>query len=245
MATRHKPSIVFAHGIWADGSSFSKLIPPLQAEGYEVLASQHRLDTFDDDIETVKQTIDRASGPVLLVGHSYGGSLITHAGTDPRVAGLVYIAALSLDSGETLQGLQAKFPTADIYSHIEVRFGRAWMKPDGIACFVGDLPDHEQRLVWATQNPCAADLLAEIAGGIGWKSKPSWYIVCTNDRTLHPELQHFMAKRMRSTVVEIASAHVPMLSQPKVVLDVIREAGAAIMNGAEKHSQVYRVDRRW
>ena len=101
MATRHKPSIVFAHGIWADGSSFSKLIPPLQAEGYEVLASQHRLDTFDDDIETVRQTIDRASGPVLLVGHSYGGSLITHAGTDTRVAGLVYIAALSLDSGET------------------------------------------------------------------------------------------------------------------------------------------------
>jgi pimeloyl-ACP methyl ester carboxylesterase len=233
VASLHKPSVVFVHGIWADGSSFRKLIPPLQAEGYEVLASQHGLDTLDDDIESVRCTIARANGPVLLVGHSYGGTLITHAGIDPRVAGLVYIAALSLDSGETSQGIQAKFPTADIYSHIEVRFGRAWMKTDGIACFAGDLPDYEQRLLWATQNPCAADLLAEVARGIAWKSKPSWYIVCTDDRTLPPELQRFMANRMGSTIFETASSHVPMLSQPEFVLDVIRNAGEVIMDAAE------------
>lgn len=233
MATRHKPSVVFVHGIWAGDSSFSKLIPPLQAEGYEVLASQHGLDTLDDDIETVRCTIARTSGPVLLVGHSYGGTLITHAGTDPRVAGLLYIAALSLDSGETSQGMQAKFPTADVYSHVEVRFGRAWIKPDGITCFAGDLPEQEQKLVWATQKPCAADLLAEISRGIGWKSKPSWYIVCTNDRTLQPELQRFVAKRMGATIFETGSSHVPMLSQPEFVLDIIRKAGAAIMNSAD------------
>lgn len=102
----------FVHGIWTNVFAFSKLIPPLQAEGIEVLASQQRLDTLDDDIETARCTIARASRPVLLVGHSYGGALITHAGTDPRVAGLVYIAALSLDTGETSHGIHAKFPTA-------------------------------------------------------------------------------------------------------------------------------------
>jgi len=233
MATRHKPSIVFVHGIWAGSSSFNKLIPPLQAEGYEVLASQQRLDTLDDDIETVRCTIARASGPVLLVGHSYGGTLITHAGTDPRVAGLVYLAALSLDSGETSHEIQAKFPTADVYSYIQMRFGRVWMQPDGIECFAGDLPEQEQKLIWATQNPCAGDLLAEIAKGIGWKSKPSWYIVCTNDRTLRPELQRFVAKRMKSTIFETGSSHVPMLSQPDFVLDVIKKASLAVMENRE------------
>jgi pimeloyl-ACP methyl ester carboxylesterase len=233
MVTRQKPSIVFVHGIWADASAFSKLIPPLQAEGYEVLASQHRLDTLDDDIETVRCTIARASGPVLLVGHSYGGALITHAGTDPRVAGLVYIAALSLDSGETSHEIQAKFPTAEVYSHIEMRFGRLWLTPAGIDCFAGDLPEPEQKLILATQSPCAGDLLAEVAKGIGWKSKPSWYIVCSDDRTLQPELQRFVAKRMGSTIFETGSSHVPMLSQPEFVLDVIRRAGDAIMGRGE------------
>lgn len=191
------------------------------------------MDTLDDDIETVRCTIARASRPVLLVGHSYGGALITHAGTDPRVAGLVYIAALSLDSGETSHGIQAKFPTADVYSHIEVRFGRVWMKPAGMNCFAGDLSEQEQKLLWATQNPCAGDLLAEIAKGIAWKSKPSWYIVCTNDRSLQPELQRFVAKRMGSIIFETGSSHVPMLSQPEFVLDVIRKASPAIMDNAE------------
>ena len=233
MAARQKPSIVFVHGIWTDASAFSKVIPPLQAEGYEVLASQHRLDTLDDDIETVRCTIARARGPILLVGHSYGGTLITHAGTDPRVAGLVYIAALSLDSGETSHEIQAKFPTAEVYSHIEMRFGRVWMKPDGFECLAGDLPEQEQKLIIATQNPCAGDLLAEVAKGIAWKSKPSWYVVCANDRTLQPELQRFVATRMGSTIFETSSSHVPMLSQPELVLDVIRKASNTIMDNAE------------
>jgi pimeloyl-ACP methyl ester carboxylesterase len=233
MAAQQKPSIVFVHGIWADGSSFNKLIPPLQAEGYEVLASQHGLDTLDGDIETVRHTMARVRGPVLLVGHSYGGTLITHAGTDPRVAGLVYIAALSLDTGETSQSIQEKFPTSDIFSYAAVKDGRVWMKPEGIVCFAGDLSEQEQRAVWAVHNPAAVNLFAERAEGYGWKSKPSWYIVGKNDRTVRPELQRFVAKRMGSTVFEADSSHVPMLSQPEFVLDVIRKAAATVMKKSE------------
>src|ERR1700726_384358 len=115
-----KPSIVFCHGIWADGSSFSKVIPPLQAEGYEVIAAQYGLDTPEGDVATVNRTLGRVSSPAILVGHSYGGSVITAAGTDARVAGLVYIAALAPDVGETSQTQLSNFPLADICSDVEV-----------------------------------------------------------------------------------------------------------------------------
>ena len=135
-----KPSIVFVHGLWADGSCFSKVILPLQAEGFEVLTSQHSLDTLEDDVATVTRTLGRVTSPILLVGHSYGGTLITAAGTDDRVAGLVYIAALAPDETETSQSQQDQFPTTDVFSYIELADGRIWMRPDGVKCFAGDLP---------------------------------------------------------------------------------------------------------
>ena len=226
-----KPSIVFAHGLWADGSCFSKLIPALLAEGYDVMASQHGLDSLAGDVAAVKACLARVSGPAILVGHSYGGTLITHAGTDPRVAGLVYIAALAPAADETSQSQQAKFPTTDVFSHIEVTDGRVWLKPSGVPCFAGDLPKAEQALVYATQGAPVADLFTQKVDGTAWKTKPSWYIVATQDRTVHPELQRFVAKRMGATTVEAASSHVPMLSKPDVVLDVIRKAVNAIQAG--------------
>src|SRR5438105_15160924 len=138
-STQTKPSIVFCHGLWADGSCFSKVIPTLQAEGHQVIAAQYGLDTTADDIATVKSTIGRVSGPVILVGHSYGGSVITGAGTDDRVAGLVYICALAPDADETSQTQQANFPTTDVFSHIEVVDGRIWHRPEGTENFCGDL----------------------------------------------------------------------------------------------------------
>jgi len=204
------------------------LIPTLQGEGHEVIAAQYGLDTLARDVSAVKNVLARVSSPAILVRHSYGGTLITSAGTDPRVAGLVYIAALAPDANETSQSQQAQFPVTDVFSHIEVADGRVWMKPEGVACFAGDLPEEEQKLVWATHAAPAADLFNQKVEGTAWRSKPSWYIVATKDRTVQPELQHFVAKRMGAITVETASSHVPMLSNPALVLDVIRKAANAV-----------------
>jgi pimeloyl-ACP methyl ester carboxylesterase len=228
MSAPRKPSIVFCHGLWADGSCFSKVIPPLQAEGHQVIAAQYGLDTPEEDVATVIRTLNRVSAPAVLVGHSYGGSVITAAGTDDRVAGLVYIAALAPDADETSQTLQDKFPTTDVFAHIDVADGRIWLLPDGVDCFAGDLPEAEQQLVWSTHYAPAADLFADNAEGVAWRSKPSWYIRATGDRTVHPDLQRFVAERMGATTSDVDSSHVPMLSRPDLVLDVIRSAARAV-----------------
>jgi pimeloyl-ACP methyl ester carboxylesterase len=158
MSKQTKPSIVFAHGLWADGSCFGKLIPALQDEGHEVMASQHGLNSLKSDVDCVTRCFGRVSGPVVLVGHSYGGTLITHAGTDKRVAALVYIAALAPDETETSQSQQQKFPVTDVFSHIEIADGRIWLRPDGTPDFCGDLSETEQKIVWATQTVPVPDL---------------------------------------------------------------------------------------
>jgi pimeloyl-ACP methyl ester carboxylesterase len=223
-----KPSIVFAHGLWADGSCFQKLIPTLQAEGHEVMCSQHGLDSLKGDVDCVTRCFGRVSGPVVLVGHSYGGTLITHAGTDDRVAALVYLAALAPDETETSQSLQEQFPVTDVFSHIEVADGRIWLRPDGLSDFCGDLPEAEQQVVWATQAVPVPDLFTQKVDGVAWRSKPSWYVVAKQDRTVHPDLERFVAKRMGARTVEADTSHVPMLSNPSLVLDVIREAAKAL-----------------
>jgi pimeloyl-ACP methyl ester carboxylesterase len=223
-----KPSIVFAHGIWADGSCFSKVIPALQADGYEVIAAQYGLDSNVDDVAATVRTLGRVSSPAIPVGHSYGGSVITAAGVDDRVVGLVYIAALGPDENETSQGQQDKFAVTPVFSHIEVADGRVWMKPSGAACFCGDLPEEEQKLVWATHFAPAAELFLHNAPGVAWRTKPSWAIVANNDQTVNPELERFAAKRMGATTYEVDSSHVVMLSNPGLVLDVIRAAANGV-----------------
>jgi pimeloyl-ACP methyl ester carboxylesterase len=230
MSSKTKPGIVFAHGLWADGSCFSKLIPALQSDGHEVISTQNSLDTLAGDVAQVKAALGRVSSPAILVGHSYGGTVITAAGTDPRVKGLVYIAALAPDADETSQSQQSKFPVTDVFQHIELADGRIWLKPSGISCFAGDLPEAEQKLVWATQGVPDANLFSQKVEGTAWRSKPSWYIVAGKDRTVNPDLERFAAKRMDATVFETNSSHVPMLSQPDFVLDVIRKAAAAVQN---------------
>lgn len=228
MSTQTKPSIVFAHGLWADGSCFSKVIPALQAEGHQVVSTQNSLDTLAGDVAAVKRALGRVSSPAILVGHSYAGTVITAAGMDDRVVGLVYIAALAPDQDETSTSLQKKFPVTDVFSHIEIAEGRIWLRPDGIECFAGDLSKEEQKVVWATQAVPATDLFDQKVEGTAWRSKPSSYIVGKNDRTVQPELQRFCAKRMEATTYEVDSSHVPMLSKPKVVIDAIRTAANAV-----------------
>lgn len=223
-----KPSIVFAHGIWADGSCFQKLIPTLRAEGHDVMAAQYGLDTLKGDVDATLRTIGRVSGPVVLVGHSYGGTVITHAGMDPRVAALVYIAALGPDETETSQGQQDKFPKTEVFNHIEIADGRVWLKPSGPAAFAGDLTPDEQEVVYATHFAPAMDLFNQKHDGVAWRVKPSWSIVAAEDHTVHPDLERFAAKRMGATTIELKASHVPMLSQPRAVLEVIRNAAAAV-----------------
>jgi pimeloyl-ACP methyl ester carboxylesterase len=233
MSTTSKPTIVFCHGIWADGSCFNKVIPTLLADGFEVIAVQYGLDSYEEDLATVRRTLNRVGSPVLLVGHSYGGATITGAGMDDRVVGLVYIAAVAPDAGETVQDQLDKYPS-DIFTRVEVADGRAWMLPNGTEFFAGDLPDDEQKLVWATHYAPVADLFQQqklAADQVAWRVKPSWYVLATEDHTVHPDLQRWVSERMSATVTKVDSSHVPMLSQPDAVIEVIRTAAAAVQDG--------------
>jgi pimeloyl-ACP methyl ester carboxylesterase len=222
MSEQVKPSIVFCHGLWADGSCFSKLVPALREDGHEVITAEYGLDSHQGDVDCTRRALGRVSSPAILVGHSYGGSVITAAGTDDRVAGLVYIAALAPDEDETSQGQQDKFAATDVFGHIEVADGRVWLLPSGIDCFAGDLTEQEKQVVWATAMSPVADLFDQKVEGVAWRSKPSAYVVAKYDRTVNPELERFAAKRMGATTYEVESSHVPMLSQPDVMLDAIR-----------------------
>lgn len=231
-----KPSIVFAHGLWADGSCFSKVIKLLEADGFEVIATQNQLNTVEDDVAAVRTSLSRVSSPAVLVGHSYGGTVITAAGTDDRVGALVYIAALAPEDGETSQAEQEKYPKTAVFDHIEVVDGRIWLKPSGTSDFCGDLSKDEQQLVWATQMAPLADLFSQQVYGAAWKSKPTFYIVAANDRTVHPDLERFVARRMNAKITELPSSHVPMLSQPQQVYEVIREAAQAVRETANSQA---------
>lgn len=230
MSTKTKPTIVFCHGIWADGSCFNKVIPTLQADGHEVTAVQYGLDFYEEDLADVKRTLNRVSGPVLLVGHSYGGATITGAGADPRVAGLVYIAAVAPDAGETVQDQLNKYPS-EIFNHVEAADDRVWMLPSGTKHFAGDLTEEEQKVVWATHYPPSTDLFNQqklTTNQVAWRSKPSWFVLATRDHTVNPDLQRWVSKRMGAHVTEVESSHVPMLSRPDVVIEVIRKAAASL-----------------
>jgi pimeloyl-ACP methyl ester carboxylesterase len=167
-----KPTIVFAHGLWADGSCYSKVIPLLLADGFQVISTQNHLNTVADDAAAVGTSFARASGPVVLVGHSYGGTVITAAGTDNRVAALVYICAFAPEDGDTTLVDQNKYPATPIFQHIEVVEGRIWLRPSGVPEFAGDLSEAEQQLVWATQMAPLADLFGQPVPGAAWKLKP-------------------------------------------------------------------------
>jgi pimeloyl-ACP methyl ester carboxylesterase len=223
-----KPSIVFAHGLWADGSCFGRVISELQAEGYEAISSGYGLESFDGDLAATIRALGRVTSPSVLVGHSYGGSVITVAGTDARVAGLVYIAALAPDVGETSQTQLSNFPIADVFSNVEVADGRIWMFPEGVECFAGDLSAQDKAVVWATHRAPAADVLEAEVRAAAWTTKPSWYIVANEDRCVQPELQRFFAARIGATTYEVESSHMVMLSHPEFVIDVIRQAAQAL-----------------
>lgn len=219
-------AILLVHGFWADGSCYSEIIPPLLAEGYDVIAVQNPLTSLEDDIAATKRALDHIEGKCILVGHSWGGFVITHVGNDERVAGLVYIAALAPDAGESMLDLMSKYGSPS--PHFREQNGFIWTSREGVEQVLAhDLSHDRQSLIYATQTMPAASLTEVKAHLAAWKEKPSWYILATQDQAVPIDLQRDMSQRMNAKTVAVASSHFPMISHPEEVLAVIRAAAAS------------------
>jgi len=224
-----KPTIVFVHGLWADGSSWNKVINPLVDKGYKVISVQNPTTSLADDVALVKTAIDRAGGDVILVGHSWGGFVITEAGSDPRVKALVYIAAFAPDKGETVPSLSEKFAATELEKFIQQTNGTLTVSREGIGkVFAGDLTAKEQDVVYAVQTPASPQVFGGVGANAAWKTKPSWYVVAAEDKTINPELEKMMAKRANAKTTVLKTSHVAMLSKPNEVLNVILDAAKSV-----------------
>lgn len=220
-------NVVLVHGFWADGSSYSQIIPTLLAEGYEVIAVQNPLTSLADDVAATKRALTRIEGQCILVGHSWGGFVITEAGNDERVSGLVYIAALAPDAGESTIDMLSKYKAAPASQYFQEQDGFIWLSKEGVQkTFAGDLSKEQSASIYATQAAPFKSVLEATVDSPAWKNKPSWYIVSSNDQAVSPDLQRDSAKRMGATTTVLESSHVAMISHAKEVLDVIREAAA-------------------
>ena len=224
--SRGVTSIVLVHGAWADGTSWSKVIPLLEAKGLHVVAVQLPLSSLADDVATVNRALALEDGPVLLVAHSYGGVVITQAGNDPKVAGLVYVAAIEPQEGQSAFDLANAYPTPALQELRVDQFGLLKLTPTGIGeDFAQDLSYDEQTVLAATQGPTAAGAaLGASVSVAAWRSKPSWFVIAAHDRVVSPALQAVEAQQMNATTITLSSSHVAMLSQPYVVASFIRKA---------------------
>jgi pimeloyl-ACP methyl ester carboxylesterase len=219
--------VLLVHGAWEDGSSWSKLIPLLEAKGLHVVSVQIPLTSFADDLSAAQRAIALEDGPVLLVGHSYGGAVITEAGNDPKVAGLIYVAAVAPDKGESAFGLITSVPTPVGTELRPDKSGFLKLTPKGIAeDLAQDLSAAEISTLTATQIPTSVAAMKGEVTAPAWKSKPSWYIIAANDRTISPQLEAAEAKKIGATTSTVASSHVIMLAQPAKVADVIVSAAS-------------------
>ncbi|HTP04009.1 MAG TPA: alpha/beta hydrolase [Nitrospirota bacterium] len=221
-------NIILVHGAFADGSSWSKVIKILQAKGYNVTAVQIPLTSLADDVAATNRALALQTGPVILVGHSWGGVVITEAGMDPKVAGLVYVAALAPDAGEVVGDIGKNYPPPPaLAAPIVDKQGFMSLSTDAVVKhFASDLPAAEARVVAATQGPIIASAFGAKVSTVSWKTKPSWYIVSKLDGAIAPDEERFFAKRMKATTTELNASHVSMLSKPKDVAAVIMKAAA-------------------
>ncbi len=228
--TKGVKNIVLVHGAFADGSSWAKVIPILQAKGYNVIAVQNPLTSLEDDVAATKRAIALMDGPVLLAGHSYGGMVVTEAGNDPKVVGLLYVCALVPSDGQSVGDVTSAFPPAP---------GSAEIRPDAEGFlsltakginnhFAQDLPAAERKVVFATQVPWATKATTTKITNAAWKTKPSWYIVGLDDQMVPVALARAESKMIKATTIELNSSHVPMVSQPKKVADFIIAAASAL-----------------
>ena len=237
-------SVVLVHAAWADASSWNKIIPPLQRKGIEVVAAQIPLTSLSDDIVAVRRILKRVNGPVVLVGHSYGGAVITAAGSgNPNVKALVYIAAMAPDEGKTVGELVHRAPPhASAPALVPDEDGFLWMSAKGFADAVAHDSSEDAELMAATQKPISIKCVEETMTKPAWKEKPSWYLVAERDRMIAPETQRFMAHRAGSHILEMELDHTPLASAPDQVLAIITEAVHAVTQ--EGASDPQRIGRR-
>ena len=218
-------NVVLVHGLFADGSCWSEVIPRLQAAGLDVTSVQNPLTTFEEAVASARRVLARADGPTVLVGHSFSGMIVTEAGGDPTVSALVYVAARAPDTGEDYAALAQTYPTPPasagiVFDGDEGRLSEAAFLKD----FAGDLPPEKAKVLFAVQQPFHKALLTGKVTQAAWRLKPSFYAVSTEDRTIDPDLQRFMAKRMNARTIEVKASHLSLISHPGETADLILEA---------------------
>ncbi|MEP0888841.1 alpha/beta hydrolase [Leptolyngbya sp. FACHB-16] len=230
-SSNSKPAIVLVHGAYADGTSWQHVIPLLEQDGYTVTAVQIPLTSLADDVATTKRVISNQEGPVVVVGHSYGGNVITGAAAGhPQVKALVYVNAFAPDVGEKTSDLNKRYAAPPISTAIVSDTENFLYVDRGKfhEFFAQDVSETEARVMAATQKPIASAAFEQSVNDIAWKTIPSWFLVTQSDRAINPELQRFMAQRMGAQVTEVNSSHVPFISHPEEVARVIEAASSAV-----------------
>ena len=218
-------NIVLVHGLFADGSSWSEVITRLQAAGLNVTSVQNPLTTLDDAVAETQRVLARQDGPTVLAGHSFSGVIVTQTGVDPKVSAVVYVAARAPDAGEDYAELAKRFPTPPasagiVFDGDEGRLSEAAFLRD----FAGDLPEARARVLYAVQQPFHKALLTAKTTQAAWRSKPSFYAVSAEDRTINPDLQRYMAKRMGAATIEVKASHLSLISHPQEIAGLILQA---------------------
>ena len=218
-------NVVLVHGAWADGSSWAEVIPLLQAAGLRVTAVQNPLTSLADSVAETRRALALQDGPTVLVAHSWGGTVISEAGVDPKVTSLVYVAARAPDAGEDFVALSAEYPAGPVRAGIQVNDGFSRLSEDSfLKYFANGVTPRQAKILYAVQEPTAATIFGGRTSEAAWHSKPSFYAVSKQDKTINPDLERFLAKRMHATTVEIDAGHLSLVSHPKEVADLILAA---------------------
>ena len=218
-------NVVFVHGAWADGSSWSEVIPLLQAAGLRVTSVQNPLTSLADAAAETRRALALQDGPTVLAGHSWSGTLVSEVGADPKVTALVYVAARAPDAGEDFVALSAKFPTAPARAGIEDHGGFTRLSEDAfLKYFANGVAREKAQVLYAVQQPTAASLFGDQTTVAAWRSKPNFYAVSKNDGTITPEFERFLAERMKATTIELDAGHLSMVSHPREIADLILAA---------------------
>ncbi len=218
-------NVVLVHGSWADGSSWSEVIARLQAAGLHVTAVQNPLTSLKDAVAETKRVLALQDGPTVLAGHSWAGTVVSEAGTEPNVSALVFVAARAPDAGEDFVATSAKFPTTPVRAGVVNNNGFTTVSEDAfIKYFANGVPREKAEVLFAVQQPTAATLFGEKTTAAAWHTKPSFYEVSKDDQTISPDLERFLAKRMNATTIELDSGHLALVSHPKEIADLILQA---------------------